>query len=82
MVIRKGLHIIRAIFPELSVKTRCRWCGDETRQAVPYRPALKETEHGKYELCFTCSLRCSALEGQPPVSFMFVHPNWRMKISA
>ena len=76
-MVRKGLHIIRAMFPELKAATLCRWCGAEPKNIISYRPKLKDTQHGDYQLCTNCALRCSALEGQPPVQWFFRSDNFR-----
>jgi hypothetical protein len=70
---RKGLHIIRAMFPELSL-IACAWCGKKLPcgdWVGPYRPALKGARHGDTQLCFEHAWQCSALEGQPPMVWHF-----------
>ena len=74
---RKGLHIIRALLPELSVRSCC-WCGtglDERAAggywAGTYRPVFKSKPHGEKRLCWDCAMKCASLDGQPEFPFVF-----------
>lgn len=80
IVSKKGIHIIRALYPEVDAKA-CLWCGHSllptgnqttTRSWVgTYRPKFKSQPAGDARLCFDCALRCSALEGQPEMPWIF-----------
>lgn len=83
---KKGLHVIRALYPELSGMCLCRWCGEDIESKRgdwlgTYTPKLEHTEHGRYQLCFTCALRCSELQGQPRVTLIFGSQFWRGGLS-
>ena len=69
MVSKKGIHIIRALFPEDFSRVDCWWCGKDARfnQGTPYRPMFKWDREGSGHtaLCWECGLKCSELAGQP-----------------
>jgi hypothetical protein len=77
-VMRKGLHIIRALFPELEFVV-CLWCGGSLRCGAwigTYEPRLAKPQAGPARLCWHCALKCSELEGQPTVPLHFAAQRW------
>lgn len=77
---RKGLHIIRALFPELDVVV-CYWCGGKLRNGAwvgIYEPRLATPQPGPARLCWSCALKCSGLEGQPKVPLHFAAQRWEV----
>ncbi len=73
---RKGLHIIRALFPELKGMKLCGWCGEDIGATRgdwlgSYTPRAKKPRNGLFALCWSCALRCSELEGQPEFPGIF-----------
>jgi hypothetical protein len=79
---RKGLHIIRTLLPELEVAA-CLWCGGTLRNGSwvgVYEPKLAKPQAGPARLCWHCALKCSELDGQPKMPLHFADPNWRYSI--
>ncbi len=73
---KKGLHIIRALYPELKGMRLCGWCGEDIEATrgdwlASYSPITKEASNGIFQLCWQCALRCCELEGQPSFPAVF-----------
>jgi ribosomal protein L24E len=80
---KKGLHIIRALFPELEPRA-CWWCGSSLKSGSwigTYRPQFAEPPHGDPEFCWTCAHKCSMLAGQARVPYHFAAPGFSMAVA-
>lgn len=70
---KKGLHIIRALFPEVQPAV-CWWCGGSIKESLwvgQYRPVFNGPGPPFALLCWDCAHRCSQLAGQPRVPYHF-----------